>query len=399
MQQKWSETARNQTINPNLMRVLLISKSIPNSFKGGIQTHVWELASHLEKIGVSVTILTGGSLRAGARARMIEGRKVISLPYLPLRKFPIVGIGIDEFAFNVAVARWVKRHHKDFDIIHQQGRSGYLIPYLRINVPVVNTVHRLWSVEGQWAKHDFNNKMIAGFYKWMTCRFEEKAIRKSRAIIGISRSTLTEIQAKLNIQAAKLNLVYNGASSNEAIGQAIEPRKQLLFVGRLCQIKGVFPLLKAFSQVDEVEKLIMIGDGPARPQLVELIQQLGLAERVDLIGSQEQAVVRKLMRESYALILPSFHESQGIVLMENNLEGRPVLATSVAGIKEVVQHRFNGLLFPSHSITEMVEAIKELFSDAKAAQKMGLQGRHLVKHKFSWDSIAEQTLKIYKSIV
>lgn len=380
------------------MRVLMISKSLPASFKGGIQTHVWELSGQLVAAGIQVSILTGGGFRQRAGRSRVAGREIIQLPFLPWRKFPGFGGSLEEFAFNLAAARWVLKRHRGYDIIHLQGRSGYLIPFLGLKLPIVNTVHRLWSVEGKWASPDFRNRLEANMFKRLTCFIEQRAISRSTAVIAVSQSTVEEIRAAVAIESGKISLIYNGAAVQKPVSAARPVKNQLLFVGRLCAIKGVFPLVEAMAELDGSIKLIMVGNGPAGAALNRLIEQKGLQNQIVLLGSQEQAVIRRLMRESYALILPSFHESQGIVLLENNLEGRPVLASDEAGIREVVFHQHNGLLFPSNSVQGIVDAIQELFRDPGQAAVMGQRGQAMVKTHFSWEKIARQTIQLYQQL-
>jgi glycosyltransferase involved in cell wall biosynthesis len=184
------------------------------------------------------------------------------------------------------------------------------------------------------------------------------------------------------------------------MNHAIESNnKRLVFVGRLDKIKGIFPLVEAMKKVNKQIELVMIGDGETRPALEKAIQTAGLKNRIRLTGSLESPAVFDWIRKSYALILPSFHETQGIVLMEANSCGKPVLASDINGINEVVQQGKNGLLFEKNNPTKMAEAINYLFANPEEAKQMGTWGKAFVNKQFSWKSIANKTEEIYQECV
>jgi D-inositol-3-phosphate glycosyltransferase len=107
--------------------------------------------------------------------------------------------------------------------------------------------------------------------------------------------------------------------------------------------------------------------------------------------------VNEWISRSAALVLPSFHETQGIVLLEANALGRPVVANAVGGVTEVVQDGKNGLLMPNNSPQEIAKAVLKLMSDPEAKARMGRWGREYVRDKFCWEQIAKQTEQLYLS--
>ena len=100
-----------------------------------------------------------------------------------------------------------------------------------------------------------------------------------------------------------------------------------------------------------------------------------------------------------ALILPSFHETQGIVLLEANTCGKPVIASNINGIKEVVTHGYNGFLCNPYNPEHIAESINRLFSDPDLMKKVGENGRQRVIEKYDWAIIAQQTETLYQQVV
>lgn len=137
---------------------------------------------------------------------------------------------------------------------------------------------------------------------------------------------------------------------------------QLVSVGRLCEQKGFLILLDALAALSREGlrfEMTIVGDGPLRPALERRIRELGLEGRVAITGWLSNAEVRERILGARALILPSFAEGLPVVLMEASALGRPVVATYVAGIPELVLDRTSGWLVPAGHVDRLRDAIRE----------------------------------------
>ncbi|HEX2541930.1 MAG TPA: glycosyltransferase family 4 protein [Caldimonas sp.] len=135
---------------------------------------------------------------------------------------------------------------------------------------------------------------------------------------------------------------------------------QLVCIGRLCTQKGQLLIPRAIAQLrSEFPGLRVhcVGDGEIRGRLQRAIEECRVEQHVQLHGWQGGAVIRKLLAESRALLLPSFAEGLPIVIMEAFASGRPVLSTFIAGIPELVDDRC-GWIFPAGSIDDLAEAMR-----------------------------------------
>lgn len=380
------------------MRILMISKALPQSFKGGIQTHVWELSQSLRKRGHEVSILTAGSLRRGVTTRMVEGIQVYEIPHLSYYYTPILSHTMSEWSFNWAAVRWIEQNADKFDVVHAHGRSGYLYPSARKRrLPCVTTVHRLYSTEMPWSKNEYKNVLDRKLHLKLVTRFEKSSVTHSDAVIAISEEVIKELDS---IQAPKtlIHLIYNGVNTDITIQQNKPSGNQLLFVGRLNEIKGVYPLVESMLQVRPDIHLKMLGDGVEMENLQKRIEALGLQHRIQLAGRQSIEEVFRQLEKSYALILPSYHESQGIVLMEANLAGKPTLGSDVPGINEMIAPGKNGYLFPAGNPAAMAKAINQLFENPTEAARLGAWGREWVMANFSWEKIAREVEEVYEQV-
>lgn len=393
-------------IERKAMKILLVCKSLPQSYQGGIQTHVWKLSEFLINLGHDVSILTAGSLKMGLVERVLEGRKLIEVPYIPARKLPLLHTVAEEYFFNLAARSWLLAHQTQFDLIHLQGRSGnlFLKDKTQVKVPVVTTLHGLISIEYQHQSNRFAHPLDRKIHRKSAERMEKFALHNSDAVIAVSQEVVTEVNRRNMTWQPKTKLIYNGIDFNDfdytnELPPPSVPPNYLVFVGRLSAIKGVFPLLEAVKLLKPSIHLVMVGDGDARPEMTKFIHTNNLAERVTLVGKQSSEYVANWIQNSYALVLPSYYETQGIVLMEANICGKPVIATAVGGVPEVVEHGKNGLLVPSHEPSTLAKSINYLFDHPQQAQAMGKWGKSYVVEKFGWAKIAQQTEYLYLEVI
>lgn len=158
----------------------------------------------------------------------------------------------------------------------------------------------------------------------------------------------------------------------------------LVFVGRLTPIKGLRVLIDAMIHVHATHPdltLTLVGDGEDRAHLEALARPLGDAVR--FAGFRSQDGVAEAVAGSDALVLPSFAEGLPVVLMEALAAGKPVIATQVAGVGELVEHGVSGLLVPASDAAALTEAITTLAeTPPEARARMGEAGRDKVRAEF-----------------
>jgi glycosyltransferase involved in cell wall biosynthesis len=382
------------------MKILIVCKSLPTRLQGGIQTHVWKLSENLVRLGHDVHILTAGSWKEKEKRYNIEGRNIIEIPYLPMFRQPILPLFFEELSFNWSVKNWLKRHETAFDIIHIQGRSGFLYPQYRHKTPIVATFHGLVTLENKYAMRTRTLDVIL-HEKWAS-KYEKNTLKNSDALIAVSQEMHTEMVSFVENMLERVTLISNGVDCDKADLSFVSTEnngetedKLLVFVGRIDRIKGIHNLIQAMKKVNPSVRLVVIGDGNDLNTVKKSVQTEGGADRIIFTGALPNKDVLAWIRKSYALILPSFHETQGIVLLEANACGKPVLASNLGGIKEVVSHGENGFLFDPHTIEEITNAINTLFDMPEKAKEMGKNGRKLVEQNYTWDKIALETVNLY----
>jgi colanic acid/amylovoran biosynthesis glycosyltransferase len=181
------------------------------------------------------------------------------------------------------------------------------------------------------------------------------------------------------------------------------PHPRLVCVARLDEQKGHLLLLQAVAQLVQTHpdfQLVCVGDGPLRPQLEQQLAELGLKNHVQITGWADTATVRQQILAARALVLPSFAEGLPVVLMEALALQRPVIATYVAGIPELVRPGYNGWLVPAGDVLELAAAMQDVLqASAQDLQRLGEQGRQQIAQQHDVNLEAKRLLHLFEGMV
>lgn len=173
----------------------------------------------------------------------------------------------------------------------------------------------------------------------------------------------------------------------------------LLFVGRLTAAKGVPVLIEAMARIRAVHPaahLTLIGDGPDRGALQDRVTRLGLAGAVRFAGYQSQDEVAAALAQAAVFVLPSFAEGVPVVLMEAMAARRPVVATRIAGIPELVDDGVSGRIVPPGDAAALAQAVCDILSAPDCAARMGAAGRTRVETEFDIAREAERLAALFR---
>jgi glycosyltransferase involved in cell wall biosynthesis len=182
----------------------------------------------------------------------------------------------------------------------------------------------------------------------------------------------------------KLHVVRCGLDQPFLAAPATPPPQgnRLVCIGRLSPEKGQVLLVEAAARLKEQGvdvEIVLVGDGPSRGEIERRAAELRVQDRVRLVGWQSSADVRRRIAESRGLVVPSFAEGIPVVAMEAMALGRPVIATYVGGLPELVQPGENGQLVPAGSIEDLASAMTDLLRvPEERLREMGQKGRQRV---------------------
>jgi glycosyltransferase involved in cell wall biosynthesis len=234
----------------------------------------------------------------------------------------------------------------------------------------------------------------------------------SSRIITISRAVHQSLGQ--GGDASKFVLIYNAINlqdfgtltSGNAIRQIVNASEEVLLVGEVAGLipaKGYEDFIEAAAKVHQVvpnTRFVAVGDASHpyyKQKITELIDKLGLQDCFTLLGFRQDIV--DVISALDLLVLPSRYEPFGRVLVEAMAAGKPVVATEVGGIPEIVEHGVTGLLVPPGSPDQLAEGIIRVLQDRELARRMGAAGRERAKSCFSTERYVAQIQEVYAELV
>ena len=230
-----------------------------------------------------------------------------------------------------------------------------------------------------------------------------RLLKESQVITGVSTAAVVEAARARPDLAHRMVTIPNGVTPGEALPLPAEPR--LLAIGRLVPQKGFDRLLRALPTVlarHPQASLDVIGAGPERRQLEALAGDLGLLDRVRFHGFVDRVRVPGFLAQARLVAAPSRFEGMPYALLEAAAAARPIVATRVGGIDQVVMDQQTGLLVDGEAVDRepavLGEAIAELLADPDRARSFGAAGRKRVEDHFSIARCAAAHVQLYRAV-
>ncbi|HSJ62785.1 MAG TPA: glycosyltransferase family 4 protein [Gemmatimonadaceae bacterium] len=170
----------------------------------------------------------------------------------------------------------------------------------------------------------------------------------------------------------------------------------ILFVGRFNRQKGVRHLLDAVARMRSRVPVRLIGAGPDGDRLRRQAGELGIAERLEWLPPQPQQALAEHYRQAAVVVVPSIEEGLGLVAVEAQLCGAPVIAAASGGLPDVVEDGRTGVLVPVAAPEPLARALDALLADREHAATLGRNGRAAALAKFAPEAVAARYEDIYR---
>ncbi|MFP8960753.1 D-inositol-3-phosphate glycosyltransferase [Streptomyces nanhaiensis] len=383
---------------------------------GGMNVYIVELARQLAAQGTEVEVFTrattGGLPPAVELAPGVLVRHVDAGPYEGLAKEDLPA---QLCAFTHGVMRaWARHRPGHYDLVHSHywlsGHVGWLAAE-RWGVPLVHAMHTMAKVK--------NAALAEGDTPEPPARVigETQIVRAADRLIANTAEEAGELVHHYGADPARTAVVHPGVNLDRfrpADGRAAA-RARLglpqdafipLFAGRIQPLKAPDVLLRATRLLlDEDpslrERLVVpvvggpSGSGLAKPeQLQKLAARLGITDVVRFRPPVGQELLADWYRAASVLVMPSYSESFGLVAVEAQACGTPVVAASVGGLPVAVRDGVSGLLVDGHEPAGYARALRRLIDDRELASRMGeAAARHA--SGFGWDTAAATTAEVY----
>lgn len=277
-----------------------------------------------------------------------------------------------------------------FDLVHTHTDRASALAAIasgfRSRWPVVRTVHGAPEYSGMWA----------GLTQ-AVARVAERVTQAHQVLVSHDLQRTLKREGTPRTHVIHNGLVPPARTGAHPAGYA-QDRVNLVVVGRLGRVKGFEYLIRALALLANGPLLLhIVGDGPDRLSLEQLVHDLKLTGQVSFHGFR--ADVHDYIRAADALIMPSLHEGIPYVLLEALWLGTPVIASEVGGIPEVLIHDQNGYLVPAKTPAALARAIEALLQDPTRFERLARVGKQTVQRHFSAQSMAEQYGRLYRALL
>ncbi|MEV0948016.1 D-inositol-3-phosphate glycosyltransferase [Rhodococcus sp. NPDC049939] len=381
---------------------------------GGMNVYVLQSAIQMARRGLEVEIFTRATSSADVPVREaapgVLVRSVVAGPFEGLDK---QDLPTQLCAFVAGVLREEARHEPGYyHLVHSHywlsGHVGWLARD-RWGVPLVHTAHTLAAVK--------NASLAEGDTPEPAARQigEQQVVAEADRLVANTREESDQLVRHYGADPNRIDVVAPGADltlyrpGDQVAARAklgLDPRETIVtFVGRIQPLKAPDVLLRAAAELiardpDSTLRVLVVGgpsgSGLARPDgLIQLASSLGIAPRVTFLPPQEPERLADVYRASDLVAVPSYSESFGLVAIEAQACGTPVIAANVGGLGVAVRDSETGLLVDGHRTEDWAAALQSLISNPR---RLAAQGAEAPRHaeNFSWDHTADGLLASYR---
>ena len=387
--------------------------SLGQNGNGGLNVYVREVCSAFSDRGIATDIFTR---RQSSDDPAIESLAPLSrVIYLP------AGRSLDKYslynevpAFAAGMRSFAENEQLEYDLLYSHyWLSGEVACLLRPGMGVgwAHIAHTLGLVK---------NRTLAGGARpepLLRIRVEGEIAQQANLLIASTADEGDDLIRSYGADPEHVYVVAPGIdlATFQPLDRAEARRKigygagrLLLFVGRLERLKGVEIAIRALALLRDREhddlRLIVLGedsrdgDESEKERLKAAASALGVRDRVDFLGSVAHHELPYFYAAADALVMPSYSESFGLVALEAQACGRPVVASGVSGLRSVVRDEVSGYLIDGDDPATYAERIGRLLADPELAQQMGRRGR-LLAQRFSWTGTAERLESLFEDVI
>jgi len=360
--------------------------------RGGVETQVLGLARYLVGKGHEVVVHTSERTLAG------DGLPADSiLDGIRIRRYrPVVQRGYYATLF--------RPRFEGADVVHLHGygfmTNDWVARKVRGSIPIVYSLHHGVAQPAP----TLGARLKRGLYDPLVGR---RTLRRMDAIVPASETDRRWLEARgfppdrIHVLPTGLDAEAFHPGSPERARERFHVDRYVVFLGRLHRDKSADHLLRAVARLGSewAGSVVLVGpDGGERAALERLAGELNLRNRIVFAGEVDEATKRDLLAGAECLVLPSFYEAQGIVIAEAWAQGRPVIATAVGGVPEMVADSQDGLLYAYGDIPALTTALREILMDRSYASRMGAAGLRKAALTFTWERIARRFEDLYTSV-
>ncbi|MEM2873658.1 MAG: glycosyltransferase family 4 protein [Nitrososphaerales archaeon] len=386
------------------MRVLHLSWEFPPRIIGGLASHLFDLSRALTRRGVEIHVVTC-NFPGAKEYEIVEGVNV--------HRFEAYAAGDSFLSWALRMQKNMERKGCDLislikgvDVIHAHdwlsGVAGIGLKHL-YRKPLITTMHsteygRRNGIHNdlQACIHEIESWLCYESWRIITCSYYMRD--HVSWCFRIPENKVCVIPNGVDV--TKFNFVFNYWEIRNRFAHTSE--KILLFVGRLVPEKGLDVLIKALPIIlgkGVNAKIVVVGEGPQRDEYQRLAKDHGLGNKILFTGHIDDWTLRALYRVADVAIVPSRFEPFGIVALEAMAAHCPLVASSIGGLDEIVDHEGTGLKVPPNNPEALAWGILRIIRDVGFKDWIVNNAYQKCLWNYNWDKIAEWTIGVYEAIL
>lgn len=356
---------------------------------GGAERQIYELAKALDKDKFNITIASLECVGQAPRHLIEE----IGCRFVDFRVKRIYGLS----GFIQGIRFWRFLRRKRTHILQTYHFSSDIWGAFWAHMAGVPVIISNRRDMGFW-----RTRRHVAVYKWVN--------PYAHKIVAVSESIKRLVMAEEGVPEEKIEVISNGIHLPENGSPPIknltrndigakEDDLVIMHVANLTPVKGHAHLLQAMARVlpeYPKAKLVLVGEGPLRGQLTELVKRLGLTDHVVFLGKREDA--RQLLNMADVCVLPSLSEGMSNAILEYMAAGKPVVATHVGGNPELVDDGRTGILVDKENSEQLAEALKSLVNTPRKRVEMGKNGYEKAKKKFTMSAMVSAYTDLFMNM-
>lgn len=391
------------------MKVLYVTPGYPNTYNPIDGIMIQELAHALRELGVDLRVVA------------LYGQVIWPFHKLSRYRFKVAKVDVEEVP-------WVLRHRiwhlpKGAGITLRARLWGWVVadrvrevwPDFRpdiINahtfVPgaiVADGLGRRWGCPLVITTHGTDTRVLIKriLQRATILRF----CRRAEAVVCVGES-IKKCLLQYGVDENNLHVIHNGMDMSKVyegtnpLADGYQDKFLIVGVGNLKNTKGFDLFIKAMGQLKPLYPNlhgVIVGGGPERRKLQKLIDEMGLAGMVELIGPRPPAEAMAYVDVCDVFCLPSWSEGFGIVYLEAMAHAKPVIAVEDQGIAKIIREHKTGILVPPHDAAAVAEAIKILINEPDTREQMARRGKALIHERFSLEHCASKMIQLYETVL
>lgn len=377
-------------------RVLMVVRLF-HPWIGGTERQAHRLAAALLDRGVDVQVVTGRWFRGTRRREMIDGVPVHRNHTL-WHCFGIKGLRKFGGYLYMATLWWhLWRRRATYDVIHVHGLNYHtfvaVIAGRRLGKPVIAKLANSGPASDVAKMQEDRQLALA--------RFMLPTALGCDRFVALNPAVIDELQA-VGVPAGRIVELPNGVDTRwpARADYGLHDPATVTYIGRLHRQKGLDVLLRAFAQLRPRLRhrvvLRLVGEGPMRPHLQALAEQLGVTQDVDFVGRRDDVTAD--LDGADVFVLPSYAEGLSNALLEAMAHGVPSVGSDVPGNRDVIIDGVSGLVAAAGDPWDLASALERLLRDHALRHRLGTTARQTAKRHYSFEVVADRYMDLYATL-